>query len=189
MRLRLWALRVNALLPLAVWVPILDGDDAARVLFERHYSAAASLKLRHARATRLFAGPGQKLVLSTPCRRALFVWRKFRPMNDQDGINCAIFRNESPFLSSRLIEAADAIADERWPGERHYTYVSEAKTAGRRSRHSPPGACFVHAGWRVLAERTKRRDLVILERPALAIRALPPVASVTLSGVGEEPNQ
>jgi hypothetical protein len=179
---------VTALLPLGLWVPILDGDDAARILFERHYSAAASLRLRQERGTRLFAGPGWKLVLSTPCRRALFVWRKFRPMNDQEGINCAIFRNESPLLSSRLIRAADAIADAYWPGEWHYTYVSAAKTASRRSRHSPPGACFIHAGWRLLPEVTKKRGLAILERTA-PIRSLPSERSSTLSRGGEEPNQ
>lgn len=139
---------------------IMDGDDAARELFDRHYS-----RYRYAdgRKPKLFVGPGEKMVLTTPCRRALFVWRKFISADGQDGINCAIFRNEGAGLSSELIIAADALADARWPGERHFTYVSAGATASRRSKAAPPGACFVHAGWKVCGT-TKRRKLTILER-------------------------
>ena len=113
----------------------------------------------------LFVGPGEKLVLSSPCRRALFVWRKFISADAQRGINCAVFRNESAELSSNLIRAADAIADRRWPGERHYTYVDASKTAARRGRRSDPGKCFLEAGWRRCGV-TKVRRLVILEKMA-----------------------
>ena len=155
------------LLPLGVWVPILDGDLGACAMHERHYSSAKSIATRRARGTTLIAGPGFKLVLATPCRRALFVWRKFRSMDDQDGISCAIFRNEGAGLSSDLIRAADAIADRRWPGERHYTYVNPRKVAS-----SNPGRCFTCAGWRYVRTAdgrravTKSRKLLILERPA-----------------------
>jgi hypothetical protein len=146
------------LLPLATWVPILDGDGDACEMFERHYSAAKSLRLRRERGTRLIAGPGYKLVLSTPCRRALFVWRKFQSADDQTGINCAIFRNEGAGLSSDLIREADQLADRRWPGERHYTYVNP-----RAVRSANPGYCFIMAGWRRCGI-TKARKLLILER-------------------------
>lgn len=154
---------MGALLPLATWVPILDGEDTARAMFERHYSAAKSLALRRERGTKLFAGPGFKLVLATPCRRGLFVWRKFISADGQVGVNCAVFRNEGAGLSSDLIRAADAIADQRWPGERHYTYVNP-----RAVRSVNPGYCFLKAGWRRCGI-TKARKLLILERPAPSI--------------------
>jgi hypothetical protein len=151
---------MSQLLDLAVWVPILDGDENACAMFERHYSAAKSLRLRRERGTKLFAGPGYKLILATPCRRALFVWRKFISADDQTGINCAVFRNEGGGLSSDLIRAADAIADQRWPGERHYTYVNPRAIASAN-----PGYCFKLAGWQRCGI-TKSRRLLILERPA-----------------------
>lgn len=146
---------MTALLPLATWVPILDGDDAARELFDRHYSRYF---YADGRKPKLFCGPGYKLVLATPCRRGLFVWRKFISADGQQGVNCAVFRNEGAGLASDLIRAADELADQRWPDERHYTYVDPRKVKG-----NPPGSCFMHAGWRPCGI-TKRRGLLILER-------------------------
>lgn len=138
------------------WIPVRDGDDRARGLFDRHYS-----RYRYAdgRRPRLFVGPGEKLVLLTPRCDALFVWRRFRSMDHQVGVNCAVFRNEAPerYLSSDLIRQAMTIAWQRWPGERLYTYV-----APKRIRSTNPGACFKAAGWRVCG-RTKHRRLLILE--------------------------
>lgn len=68
-------------------------------------------------------------------------------------------------LSSALVQAADQLAYERWPGERHYTYVNGEKTARRRSRHAEPGQCFIKAGWRRCGV-TKWNKLHILERMA-----------------------
>lgn len=143
------------LLDFATWVPILDGDDDARALFDRHYSRK---QYADGRTPLLFLGPGQKLVLTTPCRRALFAWRKFKSGDGQRGVNCAIFRNEGAGLSSDLIREADAIADRRWPGERHYTYVNPRKVQSRN-----PGYCFIQAGWRRCGV-TKWNKLLILER-------------------------
>jgi hypothetical protein len=61
----------------------------------------------------------------------------------QEGVNCALFRNEGPHTSSDLIRQADAIADFAWPGERHYTYVNPSAV-----RSTNPGFCFLRAGWR-----------------------------------------
>jgi len=91
----------------------------------------------------LFAGPGEKLVLLTGDAKALFVWRKFISMDNQDGVSCAVFRNEGAGVSSELIKAADEIAWNRWPGARLYTYVD-----GRRVKSRNPGYCFLMAGWR-----------------------------------------
>lgn len=153
----------SLLLPLSTWVPILDGDECGRAQYERHYSARKSLSTRRARNAHLFVGPGNKLVLATPCRRALFVWWRQRFRADlQVGVNCAIFRNEGAGLSSQLIAAADAIAFSRWPGQRHFTFVDPAETAARRSKHSTPGQCFIHAGWRPCG--TTNGGLHVLER-------------------------
>lgn len=97
------------------------------------------------------------MVLLTPCARALFVWRKFISKDGQQGVNCAIFRNEGAGLSSQLILDAMQLAWQRWPGERFYTYVNP-----RRVLSSNPGYCFLRAGWRRCGI-TKTRKLLILE--------------------------
>jgi hypothetical protein len=154
--------RQGALFEPPLWRAIKDGDDDARRFFDEHYSRH---RYADGRDPKLFVGPGFKLVLVTPCRRALFVWRKFISKDQQQGINCAIFRNVGAGLSSDLIRAADAVADEMWPSERHYTYVDADKTSGRRGKKNPPGWCFIQAGWQAWGE-TKVNRLVILERLA-----------------------
>jgi hypothetical protein len=138
----------------AVWIETRDGDPTVEALFSRHYSAA---KYRAVRAPALFCGPGEKLVLKTPCARAMFIWRKFISDDGQEGVNCAAFRNEGAGLSSALIEAAMALAWARWPGERFYTYVWAKKVASPN-----PGYCFLRAGWRRCGT-TKTRKMLILE--------------------------
>lgn len=160
---------MTELLPLAIWVPILDGDASAAAMYERHYSAKRTLARRRASGAMLFLGPGEKLVLATPCRRAVFAWRWAKKRADgQTGIECAVFRNEGAGLSSTLIRAADAIADGRWPGQRHFTYVNPREVA-----NSNAGRCFARADWRyvyVIDEQGQRRrkvstrGLFIMER-------------------------
>lgn len=140
-----------------IWRAIKDGDDDARKFFEEHYSRYV---YADGRKPKLILGPGEKLLLVTPCRRALFGWRKFISDDGQEGINCAIFRNVGAGLSSELIRYADDVADNRWPGERHYTYVNP-----RKVRSSNPGFCFIKAGWRKCGI-TKVNKLLILEREA-----------------------
>lgn len=147
----------GALFTPPLWRAIKDGDDEARRFFDRHYSRK---HYADGRKPKLFVGPGEKLVMVTPCRRGLFVWRRFISGDGQEGVNCAIFRNEGAGLSSALIAEADRIAGERWPGERHFTYVNP-----RGIRSTNPGICFIHAGWRRCGI-TKWNKLVILERLA-----------------------
>jgi hypothetical protein len=136
------------------WIEARDGDPRGRFLYRRHYSYRP---YRDGRNPRLFAGPGEKLVLLTPYCDALFVWRKFRPMDRQEGVSCTVFRNESDALSSELIREACELAWRRWPGERLYTYVADA-----RVRSTNPGCCFLKAGWRRCG-RNKGGRLTILE--------------------------
>ena len=140
--------------PNPVWYVTKDGDTACLKLYERHYSSHA---YKDGRERKLCVGPGEKIILRTWEGDAMFAWRNFIDDSGQEGINCAIFRNESNHLSSDIIRQADSIADHVWPGERHYTFVD-----AKRVRSSNPGACFKHAGWRRCG-RTKS-GLVILER-------------------------
>lgn len=136
------------------WTQIFDGDPRARAIFDRHYSR---IKYKDGRKPKLFVGPGEKLVLLTKCGRALFVWRKFKSDDGQEGVNCAVFRNESGHLSSDLLKKAMAIAFNRWPGQRLYTYVNP-----RMVKSKNPGYCFKVSGWRTCGV-TKVNKLIILE--------------------------
>lgn len=137
------------------WFKCLDGNQGARELFDRHYSRH---RYRDGRRPKLFVGPGTKLVLITESGDALFVWRKFKDASGQQGINCAIFRNESPLLSSTMIMDAERIAWDKWPNERLYTYVKATAI-----KSSNPGYCFIKAGWQKCGI-TKWNKLVILEK-------------------------
>lgn len=145
------------------WLAVQDGDSAARDIFNRHYSRR---HYKDGRKPRLFAGPGEKMVLVTQSYDALFIWRKFISGDGQDGVNCAVFRNEGPTLSSDLISEACALAWQRWPGQRLYTYVN-----GRAIKSVNPGYCFKKAGWSVCGQ--SKGGLVILERlpDALMLKA------------------
>lgn len=144
------------------WQIVKDGDARAYELMTRHYSFRAYTDGRRERAgyrnRRLFVGPGQKLVLLSADGDALFVWRVFIDRSGQDGVNCAVFRNESGRRASDLIRMAEAMAWERWPGRRLYTYVDSRKVQG-----SVPGYCFRRAGWRHVGY-TKKLGLLIFEK-------------------------
>lgn len=144
-----------------VWIEVKDGNDTARDIFSQHYSRYI---YADGRQPKLFVGPGEKLVV-TPSAEAVFAWRKFISADGQQGVNCAIFRNEGAGLSSDLIQEADRLAWERWPGERLFTYVNSRKIRPKRD----PGRCFLRAGWNYLTDEdgkpqlTKARRLHILE--------------------------
>lgn len=137
------------------WYLTSDGDEYCLELYERHYSCKT---YADGRKRKLFVGPGEKLVLRTWEADAMFVWRNFVDDSGQQGINCAVFRNESQAQSSKLIQEADAIADAVWPNQRHYTYVNAQKI-----KSVNPGYCFKKAGWEVCGETTVNK-LIIMER-------------------------
>ena len=137
------------------WIRVRDGNPTAWALFQRHYS---KYHYKDGRRSNRFVGPGERIVLITQDGKAMFVWRKFIDDSGQTGVNCAVFRNEGPILSSKLILMAEEIAWERWKGERLYTYVDQSQVSS-----SNPGYCFKMAGWKVCG-RTKKRNLLILEK-------------------------
>lgn len=149
---------IQQYLPLLIdkyWFFAKDGDYRARIIFNRHYSRR---HYKDGRKPIKFVGPGEYLCLLTQQCDALFVWRKFIDDSGQQGINCAVFRNESEILSSLLIQEACEIAWNRWPGERLYTYVNAKKI-----KSINPGYCFKQAGFNHCGY-TKKNKLVVLEK-------------------------
>jgi hypothetical protein len=143
-----------------VWLAVKRTDPRAYALYRRHYSAEKGARWRRPGNTNV-AAAGETMVLLSQCCKALFVWLKCDPtmrLDGQIGVNCTVFRNEGAGLSSDLIREADELAFQRWPGERHFTYVDDTKI-----RSSNPGFCFLKAGW-TKCGRSKARNLSILER-------------------------
>lgn len=144
------------------WLPSHRADPRALALYLRHYSARKNAPYRRRRSLN-FVGPGVPMVLLTRGCDALFVWLKntVERYDHQEGIICAVFRNEGPLLSSILVAEADDLAWGKWPGERHFTYVDPAEVRRKRD----PGRCFRKAGWRPTGDLSQDGK-VILERLA-----------------------
>jgi hypothetical protein len=139
-----------------------DGHPIATAIYNRHYSAKPNRKSKQ------IVGPGASILLITHDDKALIVWREFiddcidpRTGQKQQGINCAVFRNEgtSAGASSELLLEAQQIAWQKWPAQRLYTYVDASKI-----KPGNPGYCFKKAGWRNCGR--SKGGLVILEHLA-----------------------
>lgn len=153
------------------WFSVSDKDVRAVDMYRRHYSAGQNRNLPRQRAARQtrreggIAGTGDYLALMTPLCDALFVWKRYPnglSINGaQRGVVCSVFRNEGPTLSSALITEADQLAWQRWPGERLYTYVWDAKI-----RSTNPGYCFLKAGWRKCGRAKDRLTILEILPPA-----------------------
>jgi len=160
------------------WIGIHDADPRAIALYRRHYSSNPKSNNSNG-----IAGPGERMILCTVACDALFVWRpstspekripdKRRQQRldsgkatstywgGEEGIMCSVFRNEGPLQSSSLILEAEELAWNRWPGQRLFTYVWDAKI-----KSVNPGYCFKMAGWRACG-RNKDGRLTILEKYA-----------------------
>jgi hypothetical protein len=140
------------------WIPVKDNDARARALYKRHYSYRKRLYTDNTVNAQKFCGVGEHMVLLTEDCKALFVWRKEKYRRDnQTGINCSIFRNESNILSSTLIKEAVELAWQRWQGERLFTFINPTKIKSTNA-----GYCFLQAGWTKIPDKSSR-GLVILE--------------------------
>jgi hypothetical protein len=145
------------------WKRVKKTNRKAVELYSRHYSSYKSGKSMSDWLNSGITPPGESttLLLSDGDKAeecALFVWvkQKYR-LDDQEGVMCSIFRNESEYLSSELIRMAEVKAWERWPGERLFTFVDADKV------NSPnPGYCFKVAGWWSAGEA--KNGQVILEK-------------------------
>lgn len=90
-----------------LWIHSKDANPTALSIFHEHYSYRP---YADGRKPLCFVGPGEKMVLLTPNADALFVWRKFISGDNQEGVNCAVFRNTSSHRSPDLIREAARIA-------------------------------------------------------------------------------
>jgi hypothetical protein len=140
------------------WVISRDMNPIAQKLADRHYSR------ENPGSKKGFIGPGEKIVLLSSDGKALFAWLRQDPelrLDHIDGVNCTIFRNEGPVLSSKLILEAEKFAHDRWPGLKLFTYVSKEKVKSEN-----PGWCFIKAGWKPAGEN-KSGELRLLIKEAL----------------------
>lgn len=135
------------------WAKTHKGDQACRMLADRHYS-------RQTIGDKQFCRPGKNLVLRTPGADAVWVtWKGIRD-DGLEALECTIFRNESPHLSSDMIRYAIAATIEKWgglPRDGLITYVDEDKV-----RSSNPGFCFLKAGFKKIG-RSKVRGLLLFQ--------------------------
>ncbi len=99
-----------------VWFRVDKFDGRAAALADRHYS-------RQTVGSDQTLGPGQTLLLLTPDERAVWgVVCNLDPVGAMRWRN-SIFRNESPTLSSTLIEVSELLADLKEDATRE-TYVA-----------------------------------------------------------------
>lgn len=141
------------------WIEVRDGNDTARAIFERHYSASPH---RLKRRPKLIVGPGEKLLLLSADADALCAWRRAEyGFPDQDGVCCAIFRRDGGELASEQLERAMAKAWARWPGERLFTFVDpfSVRVTWRAGRPTW-GHCFYQAGWKFAGLTNKRLHIL-----------------------------
>lgn len=154
------------------WYPVTDADSRLYALYRRHYSYEKTqnypgkVRLRQNGRICKMQGFGDYMALLTPQCDAGWIWS--RPpdgvsQSGQQGVNCVLFRNESPCRSSDLIREACDMAWQRWPGQRLYTYVWDAKvkTSEQRGR-AKAGWCYRKAGWKPCGRNADGR-LTILE--------------------------
>lgn len=129
------------LIPSGVWQKRNRLDHSANALADRHYS-------RRRPGSGQVGPPGRKLVLVTPCERAVWVTHWPYAEYSMDGLDawrCSIFRNEGAGLSSELIASAMNLTARLWqtrPGDGWVTWVDPRKVQSRN-----PGYCFLNAGW------------------------------------------
>lgn len=115
----------------ASWYEVSQADPRVVALYARHYSSKKNGKTRSDWLRLGISGPAETMTLLTTDGRAVFGWGKQEYRADREtGVNCFVFRNEGPCLSSRLILEAESLAWRRWPSERLFTHVDP--TAVRR---------------------------------------------------------
>lgn len=140
-------------------------DPAVVRLADSHYS-------RRKPGSWQFTPPGKRLVLYVPGPewpfRAWAGWVWWHPhenlreiqaegkplrMDGFDGWwNCCFFRNESPYLSSKLIREAVQVVNKFWslPPRGYDTWVWPEKLSQPVQKYrkpKPPGYCYLKAGW------------------------------------------
>lgn len=145
------------------WTLTHKGDARCARLADKHYS-------RQQPGMWSWTRPGYNYILycnddSGNGGEAVYCW--WRPIDTIErfdklhAIECTIFRNETHLLSSELIIQACA-AVQTWehydPSYQLITGINTLLTTRGRSKHSPPGACYIHAGFQQFNKQTKLAD-------------------------------
>lgn len=152
-----------------------DGNRIALDIANRHYSriwkrgnyGATQPKWPQGKNSNRFVGPGQRLILLGRNYDWLFVWLKSKYRKDnQNGVNCILFRNEGNELSSKIILKCESIWDEVKGVERKFTYIN-----ANLIKSTNPGYCFKKAGW--CQAGISQRGLILFEK-------LPPLSEEVL---------
>lgn len=152
------------------WTVTDKSDERPRLLADRHYTRQS---VGHPMWTR----PGYNQILYTEHPNgsaASFCWWRpkwesgIKGTERKDGlraIECAIFRNETPWLSSDLIGLAiqavllwEHAWDVEWP-DGLITGIGSGQTASGRSPHHKPGWCFRKAGFVEFEKKGGRADV------------------------------
>jgi hypothetical protein len=178
------------------WIETDKGDPRCRELADRHYT-------RQTVGHPLWTRPGWNQVLYAEQRNgrsASFAWWRpkwesgLKGTERKDGlraIECAIFRNETRFRSSDLIDEAMACLmswphanDVEWP-DGIITGVGSKQTSAGRSPDHEPGWCFREAGFVDFPHLSGRADVWLrYEGPGLGVpgclRSIAPVQSARL---------
>lgn len=146
------------------WHKVGRSDVRCRELADRHYS-------RQTEGAREFMGPGRVCVLFAEfSQQERAVWGAIDNLDPVGTrrFRCAIFRNETPWLSSDLVREATLITQRRWI--RRFSWTGEPALTtevdpSRTRKKRDPGRCFLRAGWVVVGETG--RGLVVLRAPSL----------------------
>lgn len=134
------------------FIQVPDSDVRACQLADRHYS-------RKTKGSNRMSGPGEHLILIDQAASFIVGFRLVRyRLDNQQGIECFIFRNESQALSSQVLADALPLVVRKWGNTRVFTYVNPSKI-----KSSNPGCCFKKAGFKTCGTN-KTGKLIILEK-------------------------
>jgi hypothetical protein len=163
-------LALDTLAPPTMWAHIPIEDPRGREIADRHYS-------RQSHGAKGFVGPGERFAFLHDVGDGRALWAVCRAMDPVGTMQWrnTIFRNESSTRSSELVAYATLVTYQCWlrrylaiPDEDLTTEIDIEATRRRRSKRSPPGICYLHAGWtfvRMVPKGHGRSAKVVLKAP------------------------
>ncbi len=173
------------------WLSVKDTDPRLYALYRCHYStqhltdSPARRNLRTGGQIPSIAPFGDYVALLTGDSTAGFLWVRAPGgiwQSGTHGVSCAFFRNEGPIRSSELIREAVDIAWRRWPDERLFTYVWDAKVAtSAQHGRAKAGWCYRKAGWHEAGRNADGRLTILELLPTEAARAAGPAPPMVAS--------
>jgi hypothetical protein len=146
------------------WRQVKRTDRRARELADRHYPRQTLGAVDFMSSGRTF------VLLAEQDEEQRATWGAIENLDPVGGrhFRVSIFRNETTWLSSWLVESATALTITRWRRRFGWNGTPPLRTEidpRKTRRKRDPGRCFRKAGWRVVGETSK--GLVLLEAPCL----------------------